>query len=46
MALSGTPSSMRVFTKPGAMAFTVTPLRAYSRASVFVNPMRPALAAA
>ena len=26
-AFSGTPSSMRVLTKPGAIAFTVTPLR-------------------
>src|SRR5262249_25007508 len=45
-AFSGTPSSMRVFTKPGAMALTVTPLRAYSRARALVNPINPALAAA
>ena len=45
-AFSGTPSSMRVLTNPGAIALTVTPLRAYSRASALVKPMRPALAAA
>src|SRR6185295_12189093 len=44
--LSGRPSSMRVLMKPGAMALTVTPLLAYSRASVLVSPIRPALAAA
>ena len=40
---SGMPSVIRVLMNPGAIAFTVTPLRAYSSAKVLVNPIKPGL---